>query len=244
MAEGSILETVMKKFKESDMYEPIREMLAAQGFTVRGEVKDCDIAAVRDDELWIVEMKLSANLTLIYQALERQIATGWVFVAVPRPKNARDGNFAKFQKLVKKLRLGLITVALDSPRKTADILIFPDGKADKRNKKTAAVKKEIAGRSVDSLGGTSKTQVNTAFREKCVRIACLLEAHGACSAKQLVKLGCEKDANNIMYTNVLGWFERVNKGVYGLSATGIGYLEDNDATSLVAYYRMKADSLE
>ncbi|MCL2285942.1 MAG: DUF2161 family putative PD-(D/E)XK-type phosphodiesterase [Firmicutes bacterium] len=231
------------KFKESDMYEPIRKLLTEQGFTVRGEVKGCDIAAVKDDILWIVEMKLSANITLIYQAMERQTATGWVFVAIPRPKNARDGNFRKLQKLVKKLQLGLITVALDTPAKYAEIIIFPVGKDDKKNKKTAALKKEIAGRSVDSTGGTTKTQINTAYRERCVRIACLLEVKGAASPKELVKLGCEKDASYLLRTNMLGWFEKVSKGMYGLSDVGIGYLEDNAAASLVVYYRMKADML-
>ena len=231
----------MNKPKESDMYEPIRKLLAAQGFTVRGEVKDCDIAAIKDDVLWVVEMKLSANITLIYQALERQAATGWVFVAIPRPKSARDGNFRKFQKLLKKLKLGLITVALDSPVKHAEIVIFPVGKDDKKNKKTAAVKKEVTGRAVDTVGGVTKTQINTAFREKCVRIACLLEIMGAASGKELVKLGCEKDATRIMRSNVMGWFEKVAGGVYGLSDVGIGYLEDNASASLVVYYRMKAD---
>jgi len=229
------------KFKESDMYEPIRKLLTEQGFTVRGEVKNCDIAAVKDDIVWVVEMKLYANITLVYQAMERQAATGWVFVAIPRPKSTRDGTFRKFQKLVKKLQLGLITVALDSPHKQAEIVIFPVGKDDKKNKKTAALKREIAGRTVDSTGGTTKTQINTAYRERCVRIACLLEAKGAAGSRELVKLGCEKDAAYLLRTNMLGWFEKVSKGVYGLSDVGIGYLEDNASASLVVYYRMKAD---
>jgi len=222
------------------MYEPIRKLLTEQGFTVRGEVRGCDIAAVRDETLWVVEMKLSANLTLIYQAMERKAATGWVFIAIPRPKKARDGNFSKLKKLVTQLKLGLITVALESPAKTAEIHIFPEGK-DKKNKRTLAVKKEISGRSVDSVGGVTKTQINTAYRERCVRIACLLEAHGSLSAKELVAFGCERDASQILRNNFFGWFEPVSRGVYGLSAAGIGYLEDNAAASLVVYYRMKAE---
>jgi len=227
------------KHKESDMYEPIRNLLTEQGFTVRGEVKGCDIAAVKDDILWVVEMKLAANLTLIYQAMERQTATGWVFIAIPRPRDNRS--LTKLKKLVTKLQLGLITVALDSPFKHAEILIFPVGKDNKKNKKTAAVKKEISGRTVDSTGGTTKVQINTAFRERCVRIACLLEIKGTATAKELVKLGCAKDAGRLMHINVLGWFEKVSKGVYGLSDVGIGYLEDNATATLVVYYRMKAE---
>jgi len=229
------------KYKESDMYAPIRDLLISQGFTVRGEVKGCDISAVRDDALWIVEMKLSANITLIYQAMARQDATGWVFIAIPRPRNTRDGSFLKLKKLVKKLQLGLITVTLDSPVKFAEIEIYPDGRDNKKNKKTVAIKREIAGRTVDTTGGITKTQINTAYRERCVRIACLLDTHGALSTKELVKLGCEKDTARLLRTNALGWFEKVEKSVYGLSAEGIGYLEDNAGGSLVAYYRMKSE---
>jgi len=228
-------------YKESDMYQPIRNLLAEQGFIVRGEVKGCDIAATKGDILWVVEMKLSANLTLIYQAMERQTATGWVFVAIPRPKNARDRNFRKFQKLLKKLQLGLITVALDSPAKYAEIILFPVGKDDKKNKKTEAVKREMAGRTVDTTGGTAKTKINTAFKERCVRIACLLEAKGALSPKELVTLGCEKDAARVLRTNVLGWFENISKGVYDLSEQGREYLRENATSTLIVYYKMKAD---
>ena len=226
-------------YKESDMYEPIRNLLADQGFTVRGEVKGCDIAAVKEEALWVIEMKLTANITLIYQAMARQTATDWVFIAIPRPKGAR-GAFAKLKKLVKKLQLGLITVALDSPIKYAEIVIFPTGKDDKKNKKTAVVKREIAGRSVDTTGGTTKLPINTAFRERCVRIACLLEARGALSPKELVNMGCGKDTSSILYSNMLGWFKRVSRGLYELSVIGHQYLSVNDTTSLVVYYRMKA----
>jgi hypothetical protein len=229
------------KFKESDMYEPIRNLLAEQGFTVRGEVKGCDIAAVKDDVLWVVEMKLSANITLIYQAMARQTATDWVFVAIPRPKSSREGNFRKLQKLLKKLKIGLITVALDSPVKHAEIIFFPVGKDDKKNKKTALMKREIAGRSVDSVGGTAKTQINTAYRERCVRIACLLEVKGTAAPKDLVKCGCEKDAARLLRLNTLGWFAAASKGVYKLSDAGQEYLDANQSAGLVIYYRMKAE---
>jgi len=229
------------KFKESDMYEPIRNLLAQQGFVVRGEVKGCDIVAVKGDALWIVEMKLAANITLIYQAMMRQIATDWVFVAIPRPKQIRDGSYLKFQKLLKKLQLGLITVALDSPLKQAEVILFPIGRDNKANKKTAVIKREVAGRTVDTTGGAAKMPVNTAYRERCVRIACLLDTHGPLTAKELVNThGCAKDTSHIMRTNVLGWFAKLTKGVYVISETGRGYLKTNASTTLVAYYAMKA----
>ena len=228
-------------YKESDMYAPIRQLLSQHGFTVRGEVKGCDIAAVKENTLWVVEMKLSANLTLIYQALERQTATDWVFVAIPRPRSSRDGNFRKLQKLLKKLQLGLITVALDSPAKHAEIILFPTGRDNKETKKAKTLRKEISGRTSDTPGGTVKSAVNTAYRERCIRIACLLEQKGPLKARELVNIhNCEKDASAILRLNVFGWFDKVSTGLYRLSPTGQEYLESNEATSLVVYYRMRA----
>jgi hypothetical protein len=211
-----------------------------QGFTVRGEVKGCDIAAVKDEALWIVEMKLTANLKLIFQAMERLAVTDWVFVAVPRPRNFKDKHFTQFSKLLKKIGIGLITVALDSPARFAEIVFFPTGKDTKNNKKTRVVKREIAGRTVDTQGGT-KEKVNTAYRERCVKIATLLEVHAPLNAPALIRQhGCEGDTSNILRQNIYGWYEKAGRGAYGLSDMGIAYLEENSTQNLIVYYRMKA----
>ncbi|MCL2224208.1 MAG: DUF2161 family putative PD-(D/E)XK-type phosphodiesterase [Defluviitaleaceae bacterium] len=227
------------KPKESDLYEPIKTLLLSQGFIVRGEVKGCDIAAVQGDTLWVVEMKLSANITLIYQAMERQAAASGVFVAIPRPKNARDSNFRAFQKLLKKLELGLITVALDSPTKHAEILIFPNEKS-RANKKSVAIKKEIFGRTTDTTGGISKEKINTAYRERCVKIATLLETKGAQTAKALVSFGCEKDTNTILRANYFGWFEKIAPATYNITESARNYLTENASSPLITYYRLKS----
>lgn len=228
----------MKK-KESDMYEPIRNLLVSQGFIVRGEVKGCDIAAVRGEELWIIEMKLNANLTLIFQAMTRQDAAENVFIAVPRPKSGRNKNFRSLKKLTKKLGLGLIVVAMDSPARLAEILIFPEG-VKRENKKSAAIKKEIFGRTTDSLGGTSGVKVNTAYRERCVRIACLLEARGAQSAKSLREMGCDNGTYSALRGNHFDWFKKIAPGIYDITEIGQNYLKENENVSLITYYRMKA----
>lgn len=223
------------------MYEPVRDLLAQEGFTVRGEVKGCDIAATKGDVLWVVEMKLGANITLIYQAMARQEATSWVFVAIPRPKSARDGAFLKLKKLLKKLEIGLILVALDTPIKHAQIVLTPSGRDNKTNKKAVAIRREVAARTVDTTGGTSKQPINTAFRERCIHIACALAAHGPLSAKVLVAThGCHTSTGIIMRTNALGWFTPVSRGIYDISQLGRTYLAQQSATTLVAYYTMKA----
>jgi hypothetical protein len=39
--------STVPNFRESDLYAPVRDFLAAQGYTVRAEVKHCDVVAVR-----------------------------------------------------------------------------------------------------------------------------------------------------------------------------------------------------
>jgi len=234
---------VSRTYKETDLYEPIKTLLSDQGFTVRGEVKGCDIAAIKDDILWVVEMKLSANLTLIYQAMERLTATDWVFVAIPRPRNARASNFALLKRLLKKLQIGLITVSLDSPSKHTEIIHFPTGNASKTTKKSASLRREVAGRMADSVGGSTKAKINTAYRERCVRIACLLEANGPQSAANLTKIyGCEKDAHSILKHNHYNWYVKVARGQFALSSIGATYLCENENEKLIIYYRMRANN--
>ncbi|MDR1664519.1 MAG: DUF2161 family putative PD-(D/E)XK-type phosphodiesterase [Clostridiales bacterium] len=244
---------------ETELYEPIKQLLEAQGFTVKGEVKGCDVAAVKDGALWVVEMKLHFNITVLYQAMERQKITESVFIATPRPRRANEKNHRLMMKLLKKMELGLITVALDSPIRFAEIILFPGGaaaangatassgaavsrKKPAQNKKASAlIRTEIEGRIGDTAGGTNAA-VNTAYRERCIRVACLLSVHGPLTAKLLVnKFGCEKDAGGILRGNFYGWFEKRGPGLYALTPVGAEYLNANKNAVTVAYYRIKAE---
>ena len=79
----------MADFKETDLYEPVRSFLEEEGYQVQAEVKGCDIAAVKEGQMVIVELKKAFNLKLVYQGLERQSLTDQVFLAIPRPKRGR-----------------------------------------------------------------------------------------------------------------------------------------------------------
>ena len=225
------------------MYEPIRQLLNSLGFIVRGEVKSCDIAAIREGELWVVEMKLSANLTLIYQAMERKTITDYVFIAVPRPKNSRNKNFASLKKIISKLELGLILVSLDSQIPLAEIVIHPLSSKKTVQKKSESVRKEILGRSSDTTGGASKGKISTAYREKCIKIACILESKGELSSRELLKLGCEKDTASVLRNNHYGWFVKAQGGKYSLSSTGKEYLHKNTNLPLVMFYKKLSNRL-
>ena len=229
----------MADFKETDLYEPIRAFLEEEGYQVQAEVKDCDIAAMKDGQLLIVELKKAFNLKLVYQGMERQSLTDQVFVAIPRPKKgAREKAWKDMLKLLKRLELGLLTVALDSPLKTVDVVLEPsDSLAWKNRKKREKLQAELENRQVDgNVGGMTRRKIMTAFREKSIRLACLLEKEGQVSTATLRERGMEE------YLPLLGrnydkWFGRVEKGVYTLSEKGKEALESEDFAKAVAFYR-------
>ena len=229
----------MADFKETDLYEPIRAFLEEEGYQVQAEVKDCDIAAVKDGQLVIVELKKSFNLKLVYQGLERQSLTEQVFVAIPRPKKgAREKSWKDMLKLLKRLELGLLTVALDSPLKTVDVVLEPsDSIAWKNRKKREKLQAELENRQVDAnVGGMTRRKIITAFREKSIRLACLLEKEGQVSTASLRERGLE-DSVGILSRNYDKWFKRVEKGVYALSEKGKEALENEEYAKVVAFYR-------
>ena len=229
----------MTDFKETDLYEPIRAFLEEEGYQVQAEVKNCDIAAVKDGQMVIVELKKAFNLKLVYQGLERQSLTEQVFVAIPRPKKgAREKSWKDMLKLLKRLELGLLTVALDSPLQTVDVVLEPsDSIAWKNRKKREKVQAELEQRQVDgNVGGMTRKKIMTAFREKSIRLACLLEREERVSLAGLRERGME-DSVGILSRNYDKWFKRVEKGVYALSDKGKEALENEDYAKAVAYYR-------
>ena len=76
----------------------------------------------------------------------------------------------------------------------------------------------------------------TAFREKSIRVACLLEKEGQVSTASLRERGLE-DCVGLLSRNYDKWFKRVEKGVYALSEKGKEALENEDYAKVVSFYR-------
>jgi len=206
---------------EADLYEPIARYLSELGYTVRGEVMDCDIAATRGDELVAIEMKRSFSTALLVQATKRQRMTDSVYVAVPRPKRGRQWN--GFRHLLRQLELGLIFVSFGRRKKPRVEVVFHPVpyQRQKRKRVRRAVLREMEGRSGDfNCGGSTRQKIVTAYRENAIQIACYLDAMGPMSPKQLRDLGTGSKTLSILYSNFYGWFERVDRGVYALRARG------------------------
>jgi hypothetical protein len=212
--------------RESDMGAPIREFLAGQGYTVRSEVNGCDITAAKGDELIVVEMKRHFSADLLIQAIERQGMADAVYAALPieGARGRRERNSARWrgiERLLKRLELGLILVTFpdtDAPP-SVEVALHPitEQRPRRRPKKRQALLREMAGRSDDyNVGGVTKREICTAYREQAIFIALCLERYGTCTPAALRALGAGPKVQSILHRNVYGWFERLDRGQYAL----------------------------
>ena len=209
---------------ESDLAGPLYDYLAGAGYVVRSEVKDCDIAAVKDGDLLIIELKKTLNLALVVQGVRRQRLTDIVYLAIPRPSNKwkwwKESRGA--QHLLRRLELGLILVSLDQGKPPVEVVFHPLPFARRKRAATRrAVLEEIAHRTADyNRAGSTRTKLATAYRENAIHIACCLMVTGRTSPAALRAMGTGPKTLSILRFNAYGWFERVDTGVYDLSAHG------------------------
>ncbi len=207
---------------ESDLYKPVKAFLEKQGYEVKGEVRGCDVVAVKDGALVVVELKQRFTLELILQGVDRLALTDSVYLAVPEPtaRSRGPGPWDKrVVKLCRRVGVGLLTV---SPRGRVEVIALPEPyQPNKNRKKAARLVAEHARRAGDpNLGGVNKIKIVTAYRQEAIRIAVALASGGPQSPKSL-KAACDAPrAGNILRDNHYGWFERQEKGIYVITEIG------------------------
>ena len=223
---------------ETELYLPLKEWLEERGYTVRGEVKKCDLAAEKDGKIILIELKTAFCLKLVYQALDRQ-KTGYdVYVCIPRLKESgRSRKNRDMLNLLKKLEIGLITVAADSPVKTVEAVLESGKNKAVSRKKADSVKTELESRSLDlNKGGSVRTKLITAYRERSIKMAAACIVFGEGNGRQLRKLGCVDKDIRLMGDNHYGWFERTGRGIYTLTEKGRTEAADEHYAPLMAAY--------
>jgi hypothetical protein len=204
--------------RETDLYEPIKRFLAAQGYEVKAEVGPADVVAVRGEEPpVIVELKTGFSLALFHQAVERQAISDLVYVAVPAGKGRGSYKaLLRNQKLCRRLGLGLITVRLTDRHITVHLDPAPYQPRKSRPRQTRLLG-EFARREGDpNVGGTTRRRIVTAYRQDALRCAKCLAEYGPTKAALVAKLTGVARARQIMADNHYGWFTRVAQGVYTL----------------------------
>lgn len=201
---------------ESDLYQPVKAFLEGQGYDVKGEVRGCDVVGVRGDEPpVVVELKRAFSLGLVLQGIDRLALTDQVYLAVgARPKRQGD-----VRKLCRRVGLGFMVVTATG---RVEVDLDPLPYAPRRSaRRTTLLLGEHARRVGDpNRGGSTRIPLVTAYRQEALRCAAMLDAGGPLTVAVLRAGGDNPNAARILQQDVYGWFQRVSRGTYALSAKG------------------------
>jgi len=209
---GAILETAL--------YLPVKRFLEKLGFTVKGEIGGCDLVALSGDAPPIVvigELKLSFNLELVLQAVDRADAADevWLAARLSARGKGRESD-ARYRNLCRRLGFGMLGV---TARGEVEVLVKPPTTAPRRDaKKRSRLVAEHQRRIGDpATGGSTRAPIMTAYRQQALACASAL-SQGPQKVRDLRK--DIPDAGKILLHNVYGWFDRAERGVYELTDAG------------------------
>lgn len=205
---------------ETTLYQPIKRFLETLGYSVKGEVGGCDIVALSDDEpplVVICELKLSFNLELVLQAVDRATAGDevWIAARVSARGKGRESD-RRFRDLCRRLGFGMLAVADNG---TVDVILTASAVMPRKNtKKRSRLVSEHRRRKGDPTpGGATRAPIMTAYRQQALVCAAALQ-NGKLRPRDLRAVA--PDAAKILFNNVYGWFERIDRGVYALTELG------------------------
>lgn len=203
---------------ETTLYPPVKRFLEKLGFEVKGEINGCDVVALRQDSpplVVITELKLSFNLELVLQGVDRTAACDEVWLAVRTTTRGREHD-PRVRRLCRLLGFGLLGV---SKRGRVEVLVEPARWRPRRDpKRRSRLVEEHRRRIGDpALGGSTRAPIMTAYRQEALACAAALAA-GPGTVRELK--ATSPDAPKILLGNVYGWFVRVERGVYALTDAG------------------------
>jgi len=207
---------------EKDMYKYIKSHLEGLEFSVKAEVLNADIVAVKDELVIIIEMKKTLNTTLMHQGCKRQRICDYVYLAIEKPssKQLRSRQFREKLHLVRRLHLGVMFVNMD--KEMVETFLDPKNYTLRKNKiKKRKLLKEFEQRYTSfNVGGVTKTKIITSYRERALVIAYHLK-DSPLSVKEIRSLSKDLKCATILQKNYYNWFERIDRGVYQLSDLGV-----------------------
>ncbi len=205
---------------ETDLYAPIKHHLESLGLAVKGEVCGCDLVGLAEGEPELVvigEMKQSFTLELVLQAVDRTAACDEIWLAVAASKRGRGRESdTRVKKLCRFLGFGLLTVGADG---WVEVVVEPEPWKPRRDgkRRSRLVSEHRRRRGDPVLGGSTRLPQMTAYRQQALALAAAL---APAPGRPRDLRGPAPDAAKILQSNVYGWFERLERGVYGLTETG------------------------
>lgn len=205
---------------ETSLYLPVKDFLEQAGYAVKGEIGGCDLVGLSDSDPTIVvvcELKLSFNLELILQAVDRAAVSDEVWIAARISAKGRGREADKrYRDLCRRLGIGMLGV---SDAGDVSVIVGSVTPMPRTNpKRRSRLMREHRNRWGDpALGGSTRQPVMTAYRQQALGCAAALVA-GPLRVRDVTTF--VPDAGKILLSNVYGWFERLERGIYGLTDTG------------------------
>ena len=210
---------------ETSLYLPVKAFLESLGFVVKGEIGSCDVLALKDGEPPLVvigELKLRFNLELVLQAVDRAAACDevWLAARVAARGKGRESD-ARFRNLCRRLGFGMLGV---SDTGSVEIIVSPEAAMPRRDprRRSRLIAEHKRRQGDPALGGGSRAPIMTAYRQRALLCAFAMKV-GARRPRDL--RDAVPDVAAILRNNVYGWFERVERGLYGLTQKGRDALE-------------------
>lgn len=221
---------------ETALYLPVKTFLEAAGYTVKGEIGGCDLVGLSEGDPTVVvvcELKLTFNLELILQAVDRASVSDevWIAARVSAKGRGRESD-KRYRDLCRRLGIGMLGV---SDQGEVSVLVSSVSPMPRTNPKrrTRLVKEHRKRVGDPALGGSTKVPIMTAYRQQAIAIANAL-ADGPLRPRDLKETA--PNAGATLRNNYYGWFEKVEKGVYALSNAGREAIEartvDNSAVKV------------
>jgi len=205
---------------ETSLYLPLKTFLESFGYEVKGEVGGCDLVGLSEADppvVVICELKLTFNLELILQAVDRAGVSDevWIAARVSARGRGREAD-RRYRDLCRRLGIGMLGV---SDQGEVSVLVSSVSPMPRTNPKrrTRLVKEHRKRRGDPAVGGSTKIPVMTAYRQQALACASAL-AGGPLRPRDLKEAAATAGA--ILRANYYGWFERIDKGVYGLTDIG------------------------
>lgn len=223
---------------EKELYMPTRLYFEKQGFSVDGEIKNCDLVAVKNDIIVVAELKKTFNISLVYQLMERKNITPYVYTVIFRPKSFKEKKTKQMLKLVKLLGVGLLVVS-DSSGIIEEIATPDNGDANTKinMQKRIAVSKEFDKREFkENIGGVSRKKILTAYRENSIAALCVADTYNVVETRKV-----KDNIKKAVQSNYYDWFYRIKTGVYGTTEKGLQAIKNSDFKEVVLFYKSEVE---
>ena len=162
---------------ETSLYLPVKSFLEKAGYVVKGEVGGCDLVGLSSDDppvVVVAELKLSFNLELILQAVDRSTVSNEVWIAA-RISSSGKGREAdkRYRNLCRRLGVGMLGISDAGEVSVIVGSVSPMPRTDPK-RRSRLMREHQKRRGDPVLGGSTRTPIMTAYRQQALACAATL----------------------------------------------------------------------